>query len=184
MSVGDIIILGVYIVGFFITFFYQKNKIGALKTQVDSQSGTISSMQRLVDLYDIDKIEKFVKLSEKTVLLEKKEEIEEVKKEAKSKIVRIVKKMIEANQITKEEIIQFAKLNFYVGYKSANIPNLEKTVEKMKDGFEKEVVLDMLSLSKKGLEEVDFDLESFQFIIKEKDTENQKQSEEKKEELS
>ena len=69
MEIADLVILAAYAMGFLIIYIHQKKRIESLKTQVDSQSDVLSSMQRFISIFKIDEVEKFVELSRKKISL-------------------------------------------------------------------------------------------------------------------
>ena len=85
MELGDIIILIVFAFGYVIIFFYQKNKIGALETQIGTQKGILEQVEKFMNIFDVDRVEKYVKLSEKTIQMEKSEVIKKMESELKKK---------------------------------------------------------------------------------------------------
>lgn len=84
----EIVYLIVNIIGLIILGWYQRYRIKALKTQVETQNGILNSQNKLiesskmyVDMYQPDKIDKVVKMRETRFEDEKNEEIGEIKSE-------------------------------------------------------------------------------------------------------
>lgn len=85
MELGDFIILIAFAVGYLIIFVYQKKKIGTLITQIDKQKDILEHTERFMNIFSVDKVEKYVKLSEKTIQMEKEEVIKKMGSELKKK---------------------------------------------------------------------------------------------------
>lgn len=82
LGLGQSIILIAYVIGYLIIYFHQKNKIGALKEQIDTQKGILDQIERFMNMFSVDKLEYFEKLSTKTAQMEKELAIKEIKSKA------------------------------------------------------------------------------------------------------
>ncbi len=142
MEIADLVILAAYAMGFLIIYIHQKKRIESLKTQVDSQSDVLSSMQRFISIFKIDEVEKFVELSRKKFLMEKEEDLKKIKKEFKSKID--IKNNVLSIQML-ELLMVLTKLSYFVGDKSY----FEKSIKEMRKGIAKERALEVLNEAKK-----------------------------------
>ena len=75
MDTGQIIILVVYALGTLITAKYLRGKIKALKTQVDTQSGILSSVEKFMNIFDIQVVKDYVEIEKRTISLKAEEEL-------------------------------------------------------------------------------------------------------------
>ncbi len=153
MSIGEIIILCVYAIGYIFTFFYQKNKIDSLKIQVNSQSGTLDSMQKFMSIFKLDEIEKYVELNKKKTLLEKQEEMKELEARAKKDIQEL-----ETTLKTKAgrtvinltgDILELLSVIMKISYDLVDYSYFEKAVGEMSDDSLKDNVIQILEKAKR-----------------------------------
>jgi hypothetical protein len=64
-----LIIIGIYTLVYVIVFFIQKTSLDRLKEGINSQNLIINSMKTFMDIFDVDKIKKYVELNEESVML-------------------------------------------------------------------------------------------------------------------
>lgn len=80
--------LGVYVVVLIIVGYYLKRKNDLLLAEIQSQKSVLESAQRFMDMFDLDKIEKYVQISERTFQREKEEEIKKIIEEYEEKVTK------------------------------------------------------------------------------------------------
>ena len=167
MELGDIIILIVFAIGYVIIFFYQKNKIGALETQIGTQKGISEQMEKFINIFDVERVEKYVKLSEKTVKMEKEEAIKKMESEFKMKESEAI---LDANYRMNEYTALY-ELAIDMIAKSPYSPVVEKSLKAMrntdaKQGLEKFLDKVRVDLKSKGFdEELPAKVDSFQEVF-------------------
>lgn len=154
MELGDIIILIVFAVGYGINFFYQKNKIGALETQIGTQKGISEQMEKFMNIFEVERVEKYVKLSEKTMKMEKEEAIKKMESEFKMKESEAI---LDANYRMNEYTALY-ELAIDMIAKSPYSPVVEKSLKAMrntdaKQGLEKFLDKVRVDLKSKGFDE-------------------------------
>lgn len=140
LGLGQIIILIAYAVGFLITYFHQKKKIGILITQIDKQKSILEQVERYMNIFDLDKVEKFVQMSEKTVQMEK----EEMKKQYEYDSEKSTKFFL-------DEIINLVGVLFKLSSVFAYEPYFEKTINEVKNVFFKQRLLGAIKKSRENL---------------------------------
>lgn len=150
MEYGDFIILGVFAIGYIIIFRYQKDKIDSLKTQIESQSGVLSSMQTFMSIFKLEEIEKYVEISRKKFLIEKEEDMKVLEEKLKAKIKKnydfLFKEYLEASKA-------LSKLSFAF----ATYPYFETTILEMKSVVQKEYLLESIKMKKEELKALGID---------------------------
>lgn len=158
MTTGEIIILIVYALGSLLTFFYQKNKIDSLKTQVNSQSGALDSMQKFMNIFQLDEVEKYVEMSKKKTLLEKQEEMKDLenraKKDKQELEATLKSKAGQTVQMLTDDIIELLGVIRRISYNLIDFSNFEKAVEEMSDGFPRDNVIKILEKAKQEKETI------------------------------
>lgn len=167
MELGDIIILIVFAIGYVIIFFYQKNKIGALETQIGTQKGISEQMEKFMNIFDVERVEKYVKLSERTMKMEKEEAIEKMESEFKMKESGA---RLDANYRMNEYTALY-ELAIDMIAKSPYSPVVEKSLNAMrntdaKQGLEKFLDKVRVDLKSKGFdEELSAKVDSFHEVV-------------------
>ena len=141
LGLGQIIILIAYIIGYLIIYFHQKNKIGVLKEQIDTQKGILEQVERYMSIFDLDKVEKFVEISDKTVQMEKEEAIKKIEAKAKSNHEYLFKDY---------EAVYKALIGLV--YALPYLPVLERTVNDMENVLSKEIILGGLNQARRNWE--------------------------------
>ena len=74
----NLIINIIILLGIIFSIFYQKNKIDALKTEVQSSKNIIDEMKSYMDIIKIDELKKYVAVKEETVKLEEQQKRKEL----------------------------------------------------------------------------------------------------------
>ena len=144
MEYGDFIILGVFAIGYIIIFFYQKNKIDSLKTQIESQSGVLSSMQTFMSIFKLEEIERYVEMSRKTFLMEKEDDM----KAFKEKLEATTKK---SYNFLFKEYLDVTRTLFRLSFAFGIYPYFEKTILEMESVVAKESLLESIKEKKEAL---------------------------------
>ena len=67
------------VIGFLIIGYYQKQKIGALEKQLDSQKEILGNTKTFFDLFDLEKLKGYVEIVEKKVRTEMECQIDDLK---------------------------------------------------------------------------------------------------------
>ena len=67
------------IIGFFIIGYYQRQKIGALEKQLNSQKEILGNTKTFIDLFDLKKLEGYGDIVEKKVRMEMEGQITQIK---------------------------------------------------------------------------------------------------------
>ena len=144
MGYGDFIILGVFAIGYIIIFRYQKNKIDSLKTQVESQAGILSAMQKFMSIFKLEEIEKYVEISRKKFIMEKEENMKglEEKIEAKTK---------KDYDFLFKEYLDVSKTLNRLSSAFGSYPYFEKTILEMESVVVKESLLESIKEQKEAL---------------------------------
>lgn len=88
MDIGQIIQLAGYVVGVIIIIRFQNQKIKSLTGQVESQKGILESVERFMNIFKIDDIEKYVEMTKKKMTLEQEEEIKTLEDKHMSKFLK------------------------------------------------------------------------------------------------
>ena len=143
MSTGEIIIFIAYIIGFLFTIKYQKNKIDTLRIQVKSQKDTISNIQRFMDLFKLDVVERYVQFSQKTAEKERDEAIKVITEEWQRK-TELTGKVYFAEYKALLDI----SLNFVRSF--AFSTTAEQIIRGMNDSFTKGFLIQEIDTSKKS----------------------------------
>ena len=71
----------IIVIGFLISGYYQKQKIGALKKQLDSQKELIGTTKEFFNLFDLGKLKEYVEIVEKKVRTEMECQMTELKRD-------------------------------------------------------------------------------------------------------
>lgn len=150
MDTGQIIILIVYALGTLITVTHLRGKIKALKTQVDTQSGILSSVEKFMSIFDLDKVETYVKMNEKKFLMEKEEAVKAVEKQFKSKADRSI-------QLLLNEMLELYGVLIQLSYAFAANPYFEKSINEMKDIITKQNLLEAIQREKARIKALGID---------------------------
>ena len=151
MEYGDFIILGVFAIGYIIIFRYQKDKIDSLKTQIESQSGVLSSMQTFMSIFKLEEIERYVEMSRKKFLMEKDDDIKALKEKLEAKTKKNYGFLFNEYLDVSEALI---KLSFAFGA----YPYFETTILEMKSVVQKEYLLERIKKKKEELKAQRFDV--------------------------
>lgn len=141
MGLGDFIILIAFAVGYLIIFVYQKKKIGTLITQIKSQGETLKQTEKFMNIFNLDKVEKFVQISDKTVQMEKDEAIKKMKSEVKENFDYLLREY-------KGLLGVSIDLIFTLPY----LPAIDKAISEMEETTTKGVILKGLKNFRKNLE--------------------------------
>ena len=83
MVIRDVALFIAYVVGFLIIFLHQRKKINALSTAVQSQKSILDSAKKFMDIFDLEKVKRYVEMERKTVEGETKEKLREIEEEKK-----------------------------------------------------------------------------------------------------
>ena len=150
MGYGDLIILAVFGIGYIIIFLYQKNKIDSLKTQIESQSGVLSSMQTFMSIFKLEEIERYVEMSRKTFLMEKEDDMKALKEKLEATTKKNYGVLFNEYLDVSEALI---KLSFAFGA----YPYFETTILEMKSVVQKEYLLERIKKKKEELKAQEFD---------------------------
>jgi len=150
MGYGDFIILAVFAIGYIIIFCYQKDKIDSLKTQIESQSGVLSSMQTFMSIFKLEEIERYVEMSRKKFLMEKDDDIKALKEKLEAKTKKNYGFLFNEYLDVSEALI---KLSFAFGAH----PYFETTILEMKSVVQKEYLLERIKKKKEELKAQGFD---------------------------
>ena len=150
MEYGDFIILGVFAIGYIIIFRYQKDKIDSLKTQIESQSGVLSSMQTFMSIFKLEEIERYVEMSRKKFLMEKDDDIKALKEKLEAKTKKNYGFLFNEYLDVSEALI---KLSFAFGA----YPYFETTILEMKSVVQKEYLLESIKVKKEELKALGID---------------------------
>ena len=71
----------IMVIGFIIIFFYQKQKIGSLEKQLNSQKDILGNTKAFFDLFNLDKLKGYNEIVEKKIRMEMEYQIEVIKKQ-------------------------------------------------------------------------------------------------------
>jgi hypothetical protein len=69
-----------------IVFYYQKNKIKAFKSTIDSQAKSLEAIKIFADIFDVNKVKEYVKLNEDRVDAKLEKKVDELNKNFNEKI--------------------------------------------------------------------------------------------------
>ena len=144
MEYGDFIILGVFAIGYIIIFFYQKNKIDSLKTQIESQSGVLSSMQKFMSIFKLEEVERYVEISRKKFLIEKEIDLKTLKEKLEATTKKNYDFLFHEYLDVSDALI---KLSFAFGA----YPSFEKAITEMKSVVIKQFLLKRIKKKKEDL---------------------------------
>ena len=167
MELGDLIILIAFAIGYLIIFVYQKKKIGILITKIDKHKDILEQTEKFMNIFNVDKVETYVKLSEKTVKMEKEEAIKKMESEFKMKESEA---RLDANYRMNEYTALY-ELAIDMIAKSPYSPVVEKSLKAMrntdaKQGLEKFLDKVRVDLKSKGFdEELPAKVDSFQEVF-------------------
>jgi hypothetical protein len=103
---GDIIII-ILLIG---TYFHQKQKIGALETQIKSQGGILESAKTFLNLFDLEKLKGYAEIREEKVKVEMEIKIKEIKKELDERMEKEKERQEAINIVGKEFTITLTAL--------------------------------------------------------------------------
>lgn len=147
MGLDQIIILIAYVVGFLIIFIHQKNKIGTLITQTKKQKSILEQVEKFMNIFDLDKVEKYVQMNERRVHMETEETIKKVKKQYESE----AKKDTEFYQYQVLDLLGvLSKLSFVFAYE----PYFEKSINEIKSEFNRKILLDSIQKAREELKSI------------------------------
>lgn len=145
-----ILVIG-YVVGTIIIKNHQNKKIEALETGINTQSKIMESMQRFMGMFDLDQVEKYVKMSQKTFKFEKAEALKKLNEDWKKEADKSISFLI----AEREDLLSLAiSLIWTSPYSSA----LEKSINEMKSDKSKVTLLSTMKISRKAIDEAFKDL--------------------------
>jgi len=157
--IGQIILILAYGIGVLIVIKNQRREIRALKTQIETQTGILSSMQTFINIFDPKKVEGYVKIIEETAKMEKEEALkkheEEIKAKAKTSIDFLMKEQKESFRVLNKLSFVFAHFPFFV-----------MTIEEMESTTTKEILLESIKKEKDEAKAQGLDEESTMPLIK------------------
>ena len=123
-------------------------RIKPLKDQLKAQQEVLDKVKGFFDLFDLEQLELYVKISKRTVEMEKNEEIKELQLEYEEKI----KKRSAAAGLALKELLAMIRGMLYIFYYTP--PNVREAVlNDMTDGPVKDILIDASNkLSKREME--------------------------------
>lgn len=130
MSVGEIIILAVYGIGYLIIFFYQKSRIKNLEGKIVTTKDISELMERYTKMLDLDRVEKYVQLSEKTFRMETEHYLKKLESVMYKEFVKHWKEIPKQATDFLEDLFTFSfNVFFLFGYH----PKLNEFAEKIEN---------------------------------------------------
>ena len=140
---GDISI----IILLLLTFYYQKQKIGSLETEIKSQKGILESAETFINLFDLEKLKGYSEIMTEKVKAEKEIEINKIRTNLDEEIEKHENLKETVKYISEEFFVlldaffdAFFKLpsNFQKGViehmgKGTIKPHMEKTLKKLEE---------------------------------------------------
>lgn len=142
--IGQIILIFAYAIGVLIVIKNQKGEIKKLKTQIETQSGILSAMEKFMGIFKLEEIERYVEMSRKTFLMEKEDDM----KAFKEKLEATTKKSY--NFLFKEYLDVSKTLN-RLSFAFGSYPYFEKTILEMESVVVKESLLESIKEQKEAL---------------------------------
>jgi len=144
MELGQVIILIAYAAGFLIIFIYQKKKIGTLITQINKQKGIFEQAEKFMNIFDLDKLKKYVQMNEERVQMETEETIKKIKEQ----YVSSVKK---SSEFLLNEILDLAGVLNKLSFVFAFEPYFEESIKGIKNESSREILLDLIQKNREVL---------------------------------
>jgi hypothetical protein len=141
MDLGNIITLVVFAISYLIIFIYQKKKIENLKTDVEKLKDISGQMERFMNMFDLDKVEKYVAMSEKLAKMEAKTTIQQIESDAKENFDFMLKEYTVLLEVVIEII-----------FKMPYLPIIENSLNEMREVQTKRSLLQALHKVRMTLE--------------------------------
>jgi len=137
-----VLVIG-YVVGTIIIKNHQDEKIEALETGIKTQSTIMESMQRFMGLFDLDRVEKYVKISEKTFQAEKEEALKKLDEDWK-------KRADMSSAFLRAEWREIMTLSLNLIWSFPYSPTVEKSINEVKSVVSKDFLLETMNNARKA----------------------------------
>lgn len=141
----NLVINIIILLGIIFSIYYQKNKIDALKTEVQSSKNIIDEMKSYMDIIKIDEVKKYVAVKEETVKLEEQQK----RKELVEEMNEAVKEALKIQQHNIVSLPDTIDLIFFCGTLIVGV-DPEYREDMIKDSIKDETVKEILHLANKS----------------------------------
>jgi len=132
------------IICFILLYIYQRQKIGSLKTQLETQKDLLQNVKVLVEIFDPNKLKGYTELYGEKIKLE----MERYIKGIEQKLEKEQKKHKDLGEQSKYILKEFYKVLLPLSQLCIALPEIARMdiIEKMEDGMVKELFLEMLQV--------------------------------------
>ena len=114
MTEIEIVRFIVLVIAFILLGCYQKYQIGILRKDLESQRSILKSVERFFNIFDLDKIEKYVEISEKLSKKETEQAIAEMQERLKKETEQIKASKENSGNELSQLLLLFADVSTYL----------------------------------------------------------------------